>query len=99
MTDAPPRPEPELVTAEGPWDGPVCRHRGAEITCTKGSHVCELRMPGHPLDGSTFGVVGTITPLVDLWVEERRLPSYMKAVPKTDLRPPRQAPGMYATDA
>ncbi len=82
MTDAPARPEPELVTAQGPWGGPVYRHRGAEITCTKGGHVCELRMPGHPLDGNTFGVVGTITPLVDLWVDERRLPSYMKAMPK-----------------
>jgi hypothetical protein len=39
-------------------------------------------MEGHPLHGSSFGVVGTITPLVDLWGEERRLPSYMRAVPK-----------------
>ncbi len=39
-------------------------------------------MPDHPLHGCTFGVPGTITPLVDLWVEERRLPSYMRAVPK-----------------
>ena len=37
-------------------------------------------MPGHPLDGHTFGVVGTITPLVDLWIRERRLPAYMRAV-------------------
>ena len=29
MTDAPHRPEPELVTAEGPWGGPVYAHRGA----------------------------------------------------------------------
>ena len=39
-------------------------------------------MPDHPLNGSTFGVPGTLTKLVDLWVEERRLPSYMRAVPK-----------------
>ncbi len=45
-------------------------------------HVCILLMPAHPLHGCTFGVVGTITPLVDLWVEERRLPDYMRAVPK-----------------
>ena len=38
-------------------------------------------MDGHPLHGMTFGVVGTITPLVDLWLEERRLPDYMRAVP------------------
>ena len=84
MADAPARPEPELVTAEGPWGGPVYRHRGAEITCTKGGHVCELRMPGHPLDGWSFGVVGTVTPLVDLWVEERRLPAYFRSVNATD---------------
>ena len=84
MTDAPPRPGPELVTAEGPWGGPVYRHRGAEIRCNKGGHVCGLFMEGHPLDGSTFGVVGTVTPLVDLWVEERRLPSYMRAVGAAD---------------
>jgi hypothetical protein len=41
-------------------------------------------MEGHPLDGSTFGVVGTVTSLIDLWVEERRLPGYMRAVPKAD---------------
>src|SRR4051794_20777201 len=52
MTDAlaaPARPEPELVTAEGPWGGPVYRHRGAEIRCNKGGHVCGLFMEGHPL--------------------------------------------------
>ena len=37
-----------------------------------------------PLDGSTFGVVGTVTPLIDLWVEERRLPAYHRAVGATD---------------
>ena len=82
MTDAPHRPEPELVTAEGPWGGPVYAHRGAEIRCHKGRHVRALFMEGHPLHGMTFGVVGTITPLVDLWVEERRLPAYMRSVPK-----------------
>jgi len=39
-------------------------------------------MPGHPLHGSSFGAVGTITPLIDLWVEEWRLPGYMRAAPK-----------------
>jgi hypothetical protein len=39
-------------------------------------------MEGHPLHGMTFGVVGTVTPLVDLWVEERRLPDHRRVVPK-----------------
>ncbi len=82
MTEAPTRPQPELAAAEGPWGGPVFRYRGAEIRCLKGGHVCALLMPDHPLHGSTFGVPGTITPLVDLWIRERRLPSYMPAVPK-----------------
>ncbi len=87
MTDAPAvsqRPQPELVTAEGPWGGPVYHYRGAEIRCTKGGHVCGLYMEGHPLHGHTFGVVGTITPLVDLWVDIRGLPEHMRLV----LKPP-----------
>jgi hypothetical protein len=32
----------------------------------------------------SFGVAGTITLLVDLWLVERRLPSYMRAVPKAE---------------
>ncbi len=44
--------------------------------------MCGLVMPGHPLDGMTFGVPGTITPLVDLWIKEGRLPDHMRAVPK-----------------
>ena len=83
MTGTPERPVPELTAAEGPSDGPVYRYRGAEIRCNKGGHVCALLMEDHPLHGATFGVPGTITPLVDLWVEERRLPSYMRAVPRT----------------
>ena len=78
----PERPEPELTAEAGPWGGPVWRYRGAEIRCLKGGHVCALLMKGHPLDGHTFGVVGTVTPLVDLWIRERRLPSYMRAVSK-----------------
>ena len=55
MTDAPVRSEPELVTAEGPSGGPVYRHRGAEIRCAQGDHVCALLMEGHPFYGATFG--------------------------------------------
>jgi hypothetical protein len=39
-------------------------------------------MSDHPLYGRSFGCIGTGTPLVDLWVEEERLPSYMRLVPK-----------------
>lgn len=39
---------------------------------------------GHPLDGTTFGVPGTITPLVDLWTQEWRLPDHMCAVWKSE---------------
>jgi hypothetical protein len=66
---------PETIRGTGAY-------RGAEIRCAKGGHyakdghVCTLFMEGHPLHGHTFGVVGTITPLVDLWVEEGRLPGH-----------------------
>ena len=82
MTDTSERPEPELTAEAGPWGGPVYRYRGAEIRCAKGGHVCGLVMPGHPLDGHSFGAPGTITPLVDLWIREQRLPDHVRAVPK-----------------
>ena len=44
--------------------------------------MCSLFMAGHPLDGLSFGVVGSISPLVDLWADHGRLPDYMRAVPK-----------------
>ena len=81
MTDAPARPQPELVTAEGPWGGPVYSCRGAEMRCSKGGHVCALRMEGPPCT-ARLGVIGTVAPLLGLWEEEGRLPSYMRAVPK-----------------
>ena len=83
MTDTPDQPEPPSLretAAAGPWGGPVFSYRGAEIRCNKGGHVCTLLMEEHPLHGVTFGVPGTITPLVDLWIEERRLPGYMRLV-------------------
>ena len=58
-------------------------YRGAEIRCAKGGHVCALLMEGHPLHGHTFGTAGTVAPLVDLWVEKRRLPAHMRATPKS----------------
>ena len=39
-------------------------------------------MEGHPVHGATFGTVGTVTLLVDLWIEGRLLPGYMRAVSK-----------------
>jgi len=48
------------------------------------AYVCGLILEGHPLTRLTFGVVGTITPLIDLWFDEGRLPSYMRAVPRQD---------------
>ena len=83
MTLIPTLPAPivhEIVEAipTGPWGGPVYSYRDATITCLPGGHVCGLEMSGHPLSGMTFGVAGTITPLIDLWADEGRLPSYMR---------------------
>ena len=80
--DQPERPSPLETAAVGPWGGPVYSYRGAEIRCNKGGRVCTLLMCDHPLHGRNFGVPGTITPVIDLWVEERRLPSYMRPAPK-----------------
>lgn len=58
----------EQTAAAGSWGGPSYRYRGATIECLPGGHVCGFVMDGHPLSGrGTFGVVGTITPLVDFW--------------------------------
>lgn len=54
------------------------------IDCMKGGHVCRLLLPAHPVTGMSFGMVGTITPLVDLWLDEGRLPSYMRAALKIE---------------
>lgn len=72
----------EPVAAEGPWGGPVYSYRGAEIRCSRGGHVCGLLMGAHPFHGATFGMPGTTTPLIDLWLDEGRLPSHVRAVPK-----------------
>jgi hypothetical protein len=86
FVDEPPqaasRPGPEQTAAHGPLGGPSYTYRNAGIDCLKGGHVCLLRMASHPLDGRSFGVVGTITPLVDLWLDEGRLPNYMRLVGK-----------------
>lgn len=74
------RAEPEQTAAVGPLGGPSYGYRGAVIDCQQGGHVCRLQMPDHPLHGRGFGVVGTITPLVDLWLDERRLPRHLRVV-------------------
>ena len=81
MTEQPEPPSLRETASVGPWGGPVYSYRGAEIRCTKGGYVCGLYMEEHSLHGSSFGVVGTITPLVDLWLDERRLPNYLRLVP------------------
>ena len=78
----PARPEPEQTASPCPLGGPSYSYRGAVIDCQKGGHVCVLKMPDHPFHGRGFGALGTITPLVDLWLDECRLPRYMQAVPK-----------------
>lgn len=73
----------ELVEADGPWGGPAFRYRGAEIRCLPGGNVCGLFMAEHPFYGSSFGVPGTIPPLIDLWLDEKRLPAHVRAVPRS----------------
>jgi hypothetical protein len=58
-------PLSQKTAATGPWSGPTYSYPGARIECLPGGHVCGLFMPEHPLGGTTFGVAGTITPLVD----------------------------------
>ena len=80
--DPPERPRPEQTAAQGPRRGPTYACRGARIECGPGGHVRGLFLEGHPLGGMTFGVVGTITPLIDIWLDQGRLPDYMRAVPR-----------------
>jgi hypothetical protein len=83
MFPDPPEP-PHLVqtAAQSPWGGSSYAYRGARVEYAPGGYVCGLFMPEHPLHGRNFRVVGTVTTLVDLWLEEGRLPDYIRAVPK-----------------
>ena len=56
--------------------GPSYSYRGACIERMKVGHVCGLFVPDHSLHGWTFGVVGTITLLVGVWLDEGRAPSH-----------------------
>ena len=79
MFPDPPEPPQLVQTAEqGPWGGPTYSYRNAHTECAPGGHVCGLFMPEHPLHGRNFGVVGTVTALVDLWADTGQLPSYMR---------------------
>ena len=78
ITDPPEPPQLVQTSAQGLWGGPSYAYRGARIECAPGGHVCGLLMPEHPLHGRNFGVVGTVTTLVDLWADTGQLPSYMR---------------------
>ncbi len=78
ITDLPKPPQLVQTAAEGPWGGPSYAYCGARIECAPGGHVCGLFMPEHPLHGRNFGVVGTVTSLVERWADTCRLPSYMR---------------------
>ena len=80
--DQPERSSLREIAAAGPWRGPSYTYRGARIECLPGGHVCGLFMNDHPLHGATFGVPGTVTPLIDMWLDERRLPDHMRVVPR-----------------
>jgi hypothetical protein len=72
----------QQLAAVGPWRGPSYQYRGAEIHCYLGGHVCGLVLRDHSLNGVIFGVVGTITPLVDAGVDEERLSRHTRQPPK-----------------
>ena len=72
----------KVIADEGVLGGPSYCYRGAVIDCMKGGHMYRLALSEHPLSGMSFGVAGTITPLVDLWFDAGRLPDYMRASPK-----------------
>ncbi|RZA30610.1 MAG: hypothetical protein EOP02_00920 [Proteobacteria bacterium] len=69
---------PQQPSRRGTRGGSTFAYRGARIECLPGNHVCGLFMAEHPLSGSSFGAPGTITPLVDLWIEKQQLPGYMR---------------------
>ena len=82
MLPDPPAPaQLTQMAAQRPWGGPTYSYREARVECCPGGHVCGLFMPEHPLHGMSFGVVGTVTALVDLWADAGRLPSHMRARP------------------
>ncbi|MDO9712761.1 hypothetical protein [Paracraurococcus lichenis] len=65
------------TVAAGASGGSSYSYRGATVQCPPGDHVCNFNMDGHPLSGGgTFGVAGTITPLIAYWLEHEALPPY-----------------------
>src|SRR5690349_13240851 len=65
-----------------PHGGPTLNHRGARIECPRSGHVRTLLMEGHPLHRVTLGVPGTLAPLIDIWLDEERLPEHLWVVPE-----------------
>ena len=74
-------PKPEQTAGVGPLGGPSYKYRGATIDCQPGGYTCTLRMPDYPFHGWGLGSVDVITMLVDLWLEQKRMPKYMRVVP------------------
>ena len=77
MPDTSPHPLEQLA-ATSPWGGSSYRYRGAEIHCCPGGLVCGLVLRDYPLNDATFGVADTMTPLVDAWLDEGRLPRHIR---------------------
>ena len=76
-----PAARPERSAMVGPQGGPSYRYRGAIIHCRPDGQACTLLMPDNPFHRWGFGSVDVITPLIDLWLEEGRMPKYMRVTP------------------
>ena len=66
-----------------PWNSLAKQPESAACDARKLSlRADQFRVHGHLQHGRSrgFGVVGIITQLVDLWLDERRLPSYIRVV-------------------
>ena len=84
VPDPPPpaaRTKPEQTAAVGPLGGPSYKYRGATIDCQPGGYACTLTLLGYPFHGWGLGCVDTVAVLVDLWVEQKRLPKHMRVTP------------------
>ncbi|MFC4170310.1 hypothetical protein [Teichococcus aestuarii] len=62
---------------ETPNGWTACEHRGATIRCCGVHNV--LLMPDHSYHGASFGQASFVETLIDLWLDERRLPQGYRA--------------------
>jgi hypothetical protein len=69
-----PKHEVRVVKAEGPWGGPTLEYRGARIEAAKGSHISAAWLEGWPLHGVNFGAPEIPMRLLDVWIDEGRIP-------------------------